>query len=248
MIGIIVVELLRSFKVYAIIWLGCVILVFITMNKIPSFTSEKLKWFSYEISEEKGYPIELWLLMGTNEQRLGAYPPNDVITFISQESREDQKRVAREIIAERLKEYKTGGYIKFITNKNNWMWGDGRYFSSQKLQYAKENEIRNFFTKNGIGNPAYAYFSQALQIIILIMMSLSYRQGMKKKVFEDIFLVELCVFGTLLFFSLWESRPRYILNMTPLFLVLAVNGLNTVFQKLDEMPVVSCNYLVKTKK
>ena len=47
----------------------------------------------------------------------------------------------------------------------------------------------------------------------------------KKKKISKITLIQGIVFGATLFFMVWETRSRYIFNMTPLFILLSVYGL-----------------------
>ena len=55
---------------------------------------------------------------------------------------------------------------------------------------------------------------------------------------EVVILLWITLIGVFLFESLFESRARYIYTYSPLFIVLSVIGLQTIFQKLDKFPLL----------
>ena len=44
----------------------------------------------------------------------------------------------------------------------------------------------------------------------------------------------ITMFGTLIFFILWESRSRYIVNMAPLIILSAFMGVEATLQKINK--------------
>lgn len=189
---------------------------------------DRSSWFDFEISEADGYPIAFWLLMGSNERRLGAYPPEDVYAIIGLSTREEQRDTAIQLTTERIKNYGVAGYLKFLTNKNGWIWGDGKYFATELLgwfPHTKSSKILDFFTKDAIGDPIFAYGSQCMQVLILAYLLKSFFEGAKSGKADMIFVINLSIFGVLIFFSFWEARPRYIYNYTPFLILSAISGL-----------------------
>ncbi|RFZ75987.1 hypothetical protein DS742_26095 [Lacrimispora amygdalina] len=234
-IAIIAIFLHMIFSRQSIVKIGCVILLFFIVlssfkTVVYNYIDDK-NWFGYEIANGEGYPKEFWFLMGTNEKRLGAYPPEDVSAIIGLETRKEQRDTAIQLTIDRLKDYGVAGYIKFLTTKNNWIWGDGRYFATELLgwfPHINNSKILNFFINNKIGNPIFCYWSQCIQVLILFLLLGSFFTGVRTGEIDIIFVINITIFGVLIFFSLWESRPRYLFNYTPFLLVSAINGFEKV--------------------
>ncbi|MFW6679565.1 hypothetical protein ACOAOT_18195 [Lacrimispora sp. AGF001] len=219
----------------SIIKIGCVLLSFFIVSScfktvVNSYIDQK-NWFGYKISNEEGYPKEFWFLMGSNEKRLGAYPPVDVNAIIGLETREEQRDASIQMTIDRIKEYGMAGYIKFLTTKNNWMWGEGRYFATELLgwfPHTNNSKILNFFIRDKIGSPVFCYWSQCIQVLILFLLLGAFFRGAKSGELDMIFVINITIFGVYIFFSLWEARPRYLFNYTPFFIISAISGLEKV--------------------
>ena len=64
------------------------------------------------------------------------------------------------------------------------------------------------------------------------MMSMSGLKAIIEKKLTPTTLFRIVVFFTLVFFSIWEARSRYLFNVSPLFIILAADG-------IDFLPIVS---------
>lgn len=241
-IAFIAVIIHMLFSRQSIVKIGCVIIsiwiCFLGVNALVKAGMDHRNWFSYEISSEKGYPKSFWILMGSNEKRLGAYPPEDVNAIVGLPTREEQSKTSIDLFKTRMKEYGIAGYIKFLTKKNNWIWGDGRYYATQQLVFfphIRNSKVLNFFTQNQIGNPGFCYWSQCIHILILCCMLGTFITGIKNGKTDFIFVINVTIFGVFLFFCIWEGRPRYLFNFTPLFIISAVSGLGDVGEDLKKL-------------
>ena len=65
---------------------------------------------------------------------------------------------------------------------------------------------------------------------MLLFMILSGFFALKRKRISKITLIQGIVFGATLFFMVWETRSRYIFNMTPLFILLSADGLLSLWE------------------
>ncbi len=235
LVAILIHMVLQKVKIEKVIEVEIILLTIVIFQFAAYRVIDRQEWFPYKVSQEKGYPKEFWLLMGTNEDRLGAYPPDDVMAVLSKYSYEGQREAAVTRMTKRLQEYGLAGYIKFLTQKNTWMWGDGKYFASEILNsmpHLKESGILTYFIKDASGSKVFCYWSQGFHILMMLLIFLSYKKGKEEKSVDIKFVVNLTIFGTLLFFSLWESRPRYLINMSPVFLVSSIDGLDYFISKI----------------
>ena len=139
-----------------------------------------------------------------------------------------------------MKNFKTEGYIKFLTKKATWIWGDGTYFAIAKLCFPHKynSVILNYII--GKKNLPYRYISQTYQVILIFFMIMSAIKQIYKKM-GYMFIVNLSILGVFIFSLIWEARSRYLLNLTPMFFISAIDGISFLLERTQQ-------YLCRLKK
>lgn len=234
LIAILIHLFFSNLDFHTIIKMELMIVVVLLFQLVSFSIIDSADWFPYNLTEAKGYPKTMWFLMGTNEQRYGAYAPEDVALMLEERTYERRSKKCVQALKERLETNGLEWYIKFLTKKNVWMWGDGKYFASEVLAWfphERESKILEYFSQEADGKKGFCYWSQSVQIFLLIFMLLSFRKGKQNLSVNPMFLVHLCIFGIFLFMSLWEARPRYLLNMAPLFILSATDGIDFIIRR-----------------
>ena len=96
---------------------------------------------------------------------------------------------------------------------------------------------RNLYYDTGQYRYIFEGITQTLWIVILMLIlgTVFYNTSENKEV---VILLWITLIGVFLFESLFESRARYIYTYSPVFIVLSVIGLQTIFQKLDKLPLL----------
>ena len=121
-----------------------------------------------------------------------------------------------------------------MIEKAVWTWQDGTYYISYHNQKPKnDNILMDFLHINGKYNKAFQNYSSALQMFILLMICISAVKTLIKPKVDEMLLIKGVVFAAFLFFLLWETRSRYLFDMTPLFILLTVDGMDTAKAFLD---------------
>ena len=175
--------------------------------------------------------------MGANDARLGAWNMDDSKNIaLAKVSKEEKNTIATDKFIQRLKNYGLHGYIKFITNKLSWMFGDGSFFfpvsiASTINKTKKDNFISNTFVYNSVNYAYFLYFAQALWIVILYLILKSFFMNIYSYTIKIDDIVLIAIVGLLIFFSFWESRSRYIFNYTPVFIYAAILSFVRYFDK-----------------
>lgn len=72
-------------------------------------------------------------------------------------------------------------------------------------------------------------------MFILLMICISALKTLVRPEVDEMLLLKGIVFSAFLFFLLWETRSRYLFNMTPLFILLMVDGMDTAKAFLDSL-------------
>lgn len=182
-------------------------------------------------------PKMYWIAMGSNNSRLGTWNREDARDIaLANISKEEKNKIAVEKIILRLKSYGLHGYIKFITEKLTWIFGDGTFFYPIKFYSSIDENKKNNFLSNtfiyGAVNYSYMiYFAQAVWVIILYLILKSFFMNIYSQTIKIDDIILVATVGLLIFFTFWESRSRYIFNYTPVFIYTAVLGFTRYYNK-----------------
>lgn len=194
----------------------------------PSLIFEN--WNEEEYNRKK-LPLSNWIIMGL--QGTGTYNVADNYNITSIDGAEGKKQYAQDRIGENLKYIQTTGINRFFSKKLNCTWGEGTYFAQVMLNIEPVNEglHHEFITLNGNKTNIYKYFSQSqhMAMIILIILSAFNTENKDKNI------LKLAIFGVLIFFTIWETRSRYIVNYLPIITLLTVQGIENLFLIKDEI-------------
>ena len=130
------------------------------------------------------------------------------------------------------------GMITHLYEKLTFTWGDGIYYIDHHLNSSDSdgNKLENrsvlfeFVLRDGKYNAVFYVYSNTFHMCMLLFMILSGFFALKRKRISKITLIQGIVFGATLFFMVWETRSRYIFNMTPLFILLSADGLLSLWE------------------
>ncbi len=191
--------------------------------------------FDTKRMNKESFPYTHWFMMGTYGK--GAYNHSDVEYTASFNSVEKKKKANIKIMKKRLsKMYEKHKLINFYTTKATFVWGDGTLFAPEKLtrEPKKKLKIKNYIIGNS--NNAYLKISQAewLFCLLSVLLGITFRKFLNQKQKDAQLICLITMFGTLIFFILWESRSRYIVNMAPLIILSAFMGVEATLQKINK--------------
>lgn len=218
---------------------NCILLILpfvIIMGMFQSF-AENFIPIPYK---EAGLPFTHWIMMGLNEEEGGYYEPD--VQFSSairlQQGKEAVSDANKKVIVERLRNYGLVGIIKHINTKASLTWGEGTYFAPNKMQRDpfKDSNIKRYVI--GDKNKVFVYISQFSHVIILLGIFIGAISCFKKTT-DFMQLINICIFGVFLFLIMWETRSRYLVCYLPVLILATFNGLNIMFDKLDNLRVKS---------
>lgn len=178
-----------------------------------------------EQADRYEYPKSHWVMMGLNGK--GGYSLADSNFTNSFPSKEEKQEANVEQIKSRLKSLiESHKLIEHFYIKASWMWRDGLYFISGHIKdYVQRSYLHDFVLREG----KYYYicfgYSNAYQLVLLLMMVFSLLKGIKKPKINFMVVIKGSVFALYLFLLIWEGRSRYLFNMTPLFIMMMADGI-----------------------
>lgn len=176
------------------------------------------------------FPTEYWLYMGL--QGDGGFSKDDFDYMYSLEDVGQRREAARAGIAQRLREYGLAGVAEHLTKKAAYTFGDGTCFIWVQLrrQPLYEGRIGRLSQE---AQPFYRA-QDAYQALLLVCILLALVKGLLSAEGLDwAALLAVSLFGLALFLMMWETRSRYLLNFTPVMLLLMGEGLSWAAGFLD---------------
>ena len=72
------------------------------------------------------------------------------------------------------------------------------------------------------------------------MMTYSGFAAFRRRKYEATSWLRITMFGVFIFFSVWEANPRYLFNFTPLYILLATEGVSELAALKRKRPSVDC--------
>ena len=208
----------------------CLLLGVLPLVILWSVLSYKLPWLDYSRAERYELPKMHWIMMASHGD--GAYVQSDVDYSLSYETKEERENAALERFRERVKGYGLGGYVKFLLDKTTHTFFDGLFFQENYLEQFSQHKFGVFISPGGQYFKYTAFYASAyLCMLYMAMLCSAIINAIRGKGID--ILLHMCVLGLILFLSLWESKSRYLLNFTPVFIMICALAADDIVMRLQ---------------
>lgn len=189
------------------------------------------------ITKEQEYKYEFppthWIMMGL--KGYGCYTIVDAEYTGRRMGKDAKVEATMEIINSRIEQRnnRTNGVDDMLTHldiKSVWTWEDGTYFISHHIDQPRNgrNFLHELVLNDGANHMVLYAYCCGFQLFLILMMALSAFRCIVKPSVDEYVLMRGVVFAIFVFLLIWETRSRYLYNFTPAFIMLAVDGLDTV--------------------
>jgi hypothetical protein len=163
----------------------------------------------------------------------GGFNQEDVDYTMSYNSKEDKQKANIKVINNRINNLiNNNELLDFYTNKAMYTWSDGTFFAPKKLSvYPVHNyKIKDYILPNNNKNKLYIIIAQTQLLLILLfnIIGIVLRKYLTKKQQLLQLFLNITIFGILIFFLIWETRSRYLVNMLPILLLSSFLGINAI--------------------
>lgn len=200
---------------------------FFSINLVYVKVVDHSNVLGYKYKDTKKIPYTHWIMMGT--YNMGAFSSDEYDYTFSFPDYESRKEANIKKIKERLKERKTQGTIKFLNYKLAVQtWGSGTYDFETILpsNMVKKSNFHEFFLTQGKYFEYVFYYCNTFHFSMLILIIISLIASLtNKKTNYLLNVMQLSMFGLMLFLMLWETRSRYMLNYIPIYILLMTSGI-----------------------
>lgn len=215
--------------------LGVLLLAFLLAGFLPKTIEVGL---NIPIDENRQFGTTHFVMMGMNPSTEGIYSQEDCDYSHSFGDTTSRRQGEIEVIKERLSEYGINGYLNLLNKKMLTTYGDGSFAWGLEGSFWKEiiplknsgisKVTRDIYYNSG---PLYTTFLTYMQIFwvgILCLQVFANKGGHD----DTISTVELSIIGLTIFELLFESRARYLYTYAPLYILMAVYGLQNLRNKV----------------
>ncbi|MBQ3306697.1 MAG: acyltransferase family protein [Bacilli bacterium] len=235
-IAIIIYAILKRQNGYKtfLTWMIFLVLIPVMGNRMITHT-----FFSQERLKEERIPINHYIMIGLENN--GGFSDSLYKLTTNTSGEENRKKIENERIKNRLEELKKNhGFIAFYNRKISYTWTDGTFFSYEKLRRKPYHKKYTKYVLSDKGEDRlYRALSNAKWFILLLLMVVGtvLKKYLRKELRDFQFILNLSIIGLLLFLLIWETRSRYLVNYSPIFLVNAYIGLNAIINYYKEKKI-----------
>lgn len=227
----IIISLLLQYNIKII--KGIVIFCAFTFCLLFSYNTliEKSNILDMSLIDNYRLPKQHYIMMGLKGS--GGYNYDDHCYSLSFKTIDERIAAENEEIVKRFKSYNLHSYTKFLSGKIKYTWLDGTYFAPNKLAINKVEStyINEFFCLDGQYYNIYRFIANAFHYSMLVFMAIAAVSQLKEN--DDMLRVCLLSFiGLFLFLIVWETRSRYIVNFTPLFITVYSISIANTYEKI----------------
>lgn len=188
------------------------------------FQRQYLDWTN---EEAISYPMELLLCYGSSGD--GDYDRTYVDICDDLPTLTARREALRRELVKNYSGRSVPETVRFEFRKAARTWGDGLYGAEDYNAEPYITTFLQFFTLRGQGgHMPLVYWAQAWQYLLLALAAIGSLLACRRA--DGGFFARVCLFGVMLFLSLWETKPRYALHFAPLLLLCAALALDALAQ------------------
>lgn len=197
---------------------------------------------SIQINKDIKMPMIHWAMMGLNPEGHGAYNKDDVLYTQSFESTDEMKKADWEVIKGRMKAYGVRGMADHLKKKTLINYADGAFawrcegnffhtlFPDINSKVSGKLKDLFYYGKSWPGKLRETFVQGVwLQVLFWMAAAVAFKEEKEK---DAVNVALLTVIGTILFATIFEARARYLMCNASIYIVLAILGMRTVYQRL----------------
>ncbi len=178
-------------------------------------------------------PISKWIHLGLNETYFGYWDQGESYSIYANDAdwkKEKANSIFVENIKDKLNSYGIQGTLGIYFKKLVWLWTEGTYQSvylgmshSSPGGYVAETPISRTFDEHEnyreiFKTPMY-FANLASLVIIFLFLAIEIYRG-RWRVFDKEIILILIILSFILFYLIWEVKPRYIYPVYPYLLLM----------------------------
>lgn len=210
-----------------LILISVTILSFLFSSLLIGSMLDKSIGLNKELYDQYQFPTSHWIMMSLNPDNEGGFNQKDYEETRDTDGKKNKDLLINKKLTERVNTLGTYGIIEhnfYKKMKRTWTTG-----SMGIDDYANRGNVHNsfmqdFFTNNGKNHFIYYIFSQTTHLLLIFLMLTSGLISFFKQR-DDINILNISIFGIMLFLIIWECNSRYLFSFIPLFSLVSLQFL-----------------------
>ncbi len=196
---------------------------------------DNCSWIDMSQEESMEFPLVHWIMMGMNRNVGGGYDQNDFEYTAQFPSKEEKKAADLEMLSKRFAEFGTvNGAGDYLFNKSAGTWLEGQFMQNVHMEWVlKKGGLFDFLSANREYYSLYNIYIAVYIFCLFVFIGAGGVYALHSPKADYGMLLRLTLLGAMIFFMLWESKSRYILNFAPVFMLSAVCGLESISKALE---------------
>ncbi len=188
-------------------------------------------------------PISHWIMMGLKGN--GGYNGEDYVFTRSFSDPVERDAAIWQEIRNRIAALGLSGLLQLWRAKELVCFGDGTFALSSFLDDTPltQNFLRQIVMEDGGFYPVYRHLCEAGFLSVLLLALIAAYGDIRKRGAVKILAPRLAALGLFLFFLIWETNGRLVLNFLPVLFLAAVPGARAVMLWFD-----ACGKLLENRK
>ena len=190
-------------------------------------------YFDKERLYQTSLPMSHFIQMGLTD--VGSFNGEDYDRTVVIEGKDEKTKSCNKVIKQRIKDHiKSGDIFDFYNKKISYTWGYSTLFAPEKLNRdpIHKGYVQYVYSDSGEDRLYWALSNTEWFILLgsLLLGVLFHKYLLREE--QDFFLIlTMSIFGLFLFLLIWETRSRYLVHMSPVFLVTGYLGFLSTINK-----------------
>ena len=205
-------------------------IVVVGMSSAWGVYIQNCSWIDMSDNDALEFPLTHYFMMGLNRDTNGGYSQEDFEYTDQYASKAEKQKANIEKIKQRIVGFGTLGDLgEYELSRAANTWFDGQYMQDDHIIWG----INKGRLYDGLiaGRKYNKLFKIYVQIFTFCMHIFAVAGGLlriRNPKNDHAMFLRLTMLGAMCFFMIWESKSRYILNFTPVFLLAAIYGAQAV--------------------
>lgn len=208
----------------------CALLCVLVVTQTWSVASNNLSWLNYEKSDRYKMPAIHWVMMSASGN--GRFHKEDYDFSMSYETLAERKAADMQELQRRLKAMGPVGYVKLLIRKIVATYADGLYSQTAHLERFESYPVGSIVSPSGKYFNLLKLATNSILCTIYLGILASGLINARRKSGTEL-LLNVCMFGLVCLFCLWETKSRYLLNFSPMFLMIAVFAIDDLAEHFN---------------
>lgn len=206
------------------------VIVVIAVSMLWNTYTKNCSWIDRSSSDSLEFPYVHWVMMGFNTVSDGGYSQEDFEYTDSYGTKEEKKKADMSLLRERIAGFgNIGGVMDYSLARAAGTWCDGQYMQYNHIEWGmNRSTVYDFLVKDREHYSIYKIYIQVFAYILFMLCAAGALLRIRSPRADYAMFLRLTVLGAMLFFMLWESKSRYVLNFMPVVMLSAIYGLREI--------------------